>query len=145
MDDLLIAGPRSFNDTLITAVQGVWKTIQTEHLGPDPDCVPVLRFLGMNLERVDAAWSEELSLPVGSILLNRMEYMIEVLMKLEPSLQLKTRTTAGNQESFATRHATSTSTDAEYAEYVKSLQVLVQDEIIEADAVEKKNKRLLDV
>ena len=47
VDDLLIAGPRSLNDTLI------WKTSAPEHLGPDPDCVPVLRFLGMNLERVD--------------------------------------------------------------------------------------------
>ena len=54
VDDLLIAGPRSLNDTVIKAVQNVWKTSQPEHLGPDPDCVPVLRFLGMNLERVDA-------------------------------------------------------------------------------------------
>ena len=81
VDDLLIAGPRSLNDSLITAVQGVWKTSQPEHLGPDPDCVPVLRFLGMNLERVDAERSAELDLPVGSILLNQMEYIIEVLMK----------------------------------------------------------------
>ena len=65
---------------------------QPEHLGPDPDCVPVLRFLGMNLERVDAERSTELDLPVGSILLNQMEYIIEVVMKFEPSLQLKTRT-----------------------------------------------------
>ena len=28
----------------------------------------------MNLERVDAAKSEELELPVGTILLNQMEY-----------------------------------------------------------------------
>ena len=53
VDDLLIAGPRSLNDTLIKAVQGIWKTSAREHLGPDPDCVPILRFLGMNLERVD--------------------------------------------------------------------------------------------
>ena len=46
LDDLLIAGPRSLNDALITAVQGVWKTSQPEHVGPDADCVPVLRFLG---------------------------------------------------------------------------------------------------
>ena len=43
----------------------MWKTSQPEHLGPDPDCVPVLRFLGMNLERVDEGRSEELNLPVG--------------------------------------------------------------------------------
>ena len=42
VDDLLIAGPRSLNEALITAVQGVWKTSQPEHLGPDADCVPVL-------------------------------------------------------------------------------------------------------
>ena len=59
VDDLLIAGPRSLNDALITTVQGVWKTSQPEHLGPDDDCVPVLRFLGMNLERVDADRSED--------------------------------------------------------------------------------------
>ena len=39
VDDLLIAGPRSLNDTLIKAVQGIWKTSAPEHLGPDPDCV----------------------------------------------------------------------------------------------------------
>ena len=54
VDDLLIAGPRSLNNYLIQAVQQVWKTSTPEHLGPDTDCVPVLRFLGMNLERVDA-------------------------------------------------------------------------------------------
>ena len=61
----------------------------------------------MNLEQVDAGRSEELNLPVGSILLNQMEYIIEVLMKFEPSLQLKVRTTPGNQESFATKNVTS--------------------------------------
>ena len=64
VDDLLIAGPRSLNDTVIKAVQGVWKTSQPEHLGPDADCVPVLRFLGMNLERGAAVRSAELNLPV---------------------------------------------------------------------------------
>ena len=142
VDDLLIAGPRSLNDALITAVQGVWKTSQPEHLGPDADCVPVLPFLGMYLERVDAARSEELNLPVGSILLSQMEYIIEVLMEFEPSLQLNTRTTPGNQESFATRPTTSIPTDAEYAEYMKSLQALVQDEIVEIDAVKKTKTKL---
>ena len=89
VDDLLIAGPRSLNDSMIRAVQEVWKTSTPEHPGPDTDCVPVLRFLRMNLERVDAEKSEELGLPVGTILPNQMEYIIEVLMKFEPSLQLK--------------------------------------------------------
>ena len=40
VDDLLIAGPRSLNDSLIKAVQHVWKTSTPEHPGPDPDCVP---------------------------------------------------------------------------------------------------------
>ena len=101
VDDLSIAGPRSLNDSMIHAVREVWKTSAPEHLGPDPDCVPVLRFLGMNLEPVNEEKSEELGLPVGSVLLSQMEYVIEVLMKFEPSLQLKTRTTPGNQESFS--------------------------------------------
>ena len=135
VDDLLIAGPRSLNDTVIKAVQNVWKTSQPEHLGPDPDCVPILRllrFLGMNLERVDAECSTELNLPKGSILF---------LMKFEPSLQLKTRT-AGNQESFATRPATSSSTEENHAEYFASLKALVQEEIAEIDALKKKNTKL---
>ena len=41
VDDVLIAGPRSLNDSLIKAVQNVWKTSTPEHPGPDPDCVPV--------------------------------------------------------------------------------------------------------
>ena len=79
VDDLLIAGRRSLNDSLITAVQGVWKTSQPEHLGPDADCVPV------NLERVDAGRSEELNLPMGSILLSQVEYIIELLMDRVPT------------------------------------------------------------
>ena len=50
VDDLLIAGPRFLHDSMIQAVQGVWKTSAPELLGTDPDCVPVLRLLGMNLE-----------------------------------------------------------------------------------------------
>ena len=91
VDDLLIAGPRALNDSLIRCVQDVWKTSTPEHLGPDPDCVPILRFLGMNLERVNEEWSEELGLPIGSILLSQLEYVIEVLMKFEPSPQLNSR------------------------------------------------------
>ena len=71
-----------------------------------------------------------------------MEYIIEVLMKFEPSLHLKTCTIPGNQESFATRPTTSNPADAEYVEYMTSLQVLLQDEIVEIDAVEKKNTKL---
>ena len=81
----------------------------------------------MNLERVDADKSAELELPVGTILLNHMEYIIEVLMKLEPSLQLKVRTTPGNQESFATKKATLLSTDEAIQEYLQSLKALVKD------------------
>ena len=128
LHDLLIAGPRSLNDSLIKAAQQVWKTSTPEHLGPDPDCVPVLRFLGMNLEQVDVDKSAELELPVGAILLNQMEYIIEVLVKFKPSLQLKVRTTPGNQESFATKNATLLSTDEAIQEYLQSLQVLVQDD-----------------
>ena len=66
-------------------------------------------------------------------------------MTFEPSLQLKTRTTPGNQEFFATRPTTSHPTDAESAEYMKSLQVLLQDEIVEIDAVEKKSQAPLQL
>ena len=104
VDDLLIAGPRSLNDSMIQAVQEVCKTSAPEHLGPDPDCVPVLRFLGMNLERVNEEKSEERGQPVGSVPLNQMEY-IEVLTKFEPSLQLMAPTIPGNQESFASTQA----------------------------------------
>ena len=138
VDDLLIAGHRSLNDTVVKAVQNVWKTSQPEHLDVDPDCVPVLRFLAMNLERVDAERSAELDLPVGSILLNQVEYIIEVLVKFEPSLQCKTRTTPGNQESCATRPTTSNPTQ----EHSASLEALMQDEIVEIDAVQKKNVKL---
>ena len=99
--------------------------------------------LKSTVRRVLKQAREELNLPVGSILLNQMDYIIEVLMKFEPSLQLKTRATPGNQEFFATRHVTSNPTEAEFAEYMKSLQVLVQDEIIEADKVEKKNAAIV--
>ena len=48
-----------------------------------------------------------------------MEYIIEVLMKFELSLQLKVWTTPGNQEPFATKHATFQPTDEEFREYLQ--------------------------
>ena len=132
VDDLLIAGPRSLSDTLIRAVQGVWKTSAPEHLGPDPDCVPILRFLGMNLERVDEDRSKELDMPVGSILLSQMEYILDVLLKFEPSLQLKTRTTPGNQESFSP--SSLMSHDQAVAEHLESLDALIAEDVTDADA-----------
>ena len=66
-------------------MKNIWTTSQPEHLGRlDPDCVPVLRFLGMSLERINAERSVELSLPEGSILVKQMEYIVEALMKFEP-------------------------------------------------------------
>ena len=96
-------------------------------------CSSILR---LNLERVNAARSAELELPEGSILVNQMEYIVEVLMKFEPSLQLKTRTTPGNQESFATKptFTAKTPSESEQAEYPASLQALMQDEIVEIRA-----------
>ena len=140
VDDLLIAGPRALNDFLIRSVQDIWKTSTPEHLGPDLDCVPILRFLGMSLERVNEERSEELGLPVGSILLSQMEYVIEVLMKFEPSLQLKTRTTPGNQESFVSTAAHSS--DDAIQEYLQSLHALAFDDIIEADTIKKSSPNL---
>ena len=86
----------------------------------------------MNFERVNEERTEELNLPVGSILLSQMEYVIEVLMKFEPSLQLKTCTTPGNQESFA---RTLAHVDDEQAvqECLQSLQALAVHDLIEVD------------
>ena len=55
VDDLLIARHRTLNDEVIKAVKNIRKSSQPEHLGPDLDCLPVLRFLGMNIGRVDAS------------------------------------------------------------------------------------------
>ena len=91
---------------------------------------------------VDEKKSEELGLPVGSVLLSQMEYVIEVLMKFEPSLQLRTRTTPGNQESFASTKAHCLSTDQAIQEYLSSLQVLADEDIIEADKVKTTSPKL---
>ena len=63
-------------------------------------------------------------------------------MKFEPSLQLKVRTTPGNQESFASKQANHVSTDAATHEYLQALQALAQDEIIEADKVKTTSPKL---
>ena len=84
--------------------------------------------------------SKELDMPEGSILLNQMEYILEVLLKFEPSLQLKTRTTPGNQESFSP--SSTTSQDQTVAEYLDSLQMLIAEDIIDAEAATKPNPRL---
>ena len=96
----------------------------------------------MNLERVNEERSEQLGLPVGSVLLNQMEYVIEVLMKFEPSLQLKTRTTPGNQESFVSGQAHHVSNEHAFQEYVASLQALADADIIEADKVKTSSPKL---
>ena len=56
-----------------------------------------------------------------------MEYIVEVLMKFEPSLQLKTRTTPNNQESFATKPKSGPKqpTEAEQAEDLDAFQALI--------------------
>ena len=95
----------------------------------------------MSLERVNEERSEELSLPVGSILLSQMEYVIDVLMKFEPSLQLKTRATPGHQESFLST-AARPSNDYASQEYLQSLHALAVDDIVEADKVKKSSPKL---
>ena len=86
----------------------------------------------MNLERVNEERSKELDMPVGSILLSQMEYVLDVLMKFEPSLQLKTRTTPGNQESFVSP-SPQMSHDQAVAEHLESLHALIADDVIDAD------------
>ena len=68
-----------------------------------------------------------------------MKYVVEVLMKFKPSLQLQTRATPGNQESFATKPnpVPKQPTEAEQSEYQAALQALIQDEIVEIDAAQK--------
>ena len=94
----------------------------------------------MNLERVDEERGQELDMPVGSILLSQMEYVLDVLMKFEPSLQLKTRTTPGNQESFSP--STSKTSDQAVAEHLESLNALIADDVIDADAAAKSSPKL---
>ena len=70
-----------------------------------------------------------------------MEYVIEVLMKFEPSLQLKTRTTPGNQESFVSTPA-HCADDQAVQEYLQSLQALAVEDIIEAHKVKTASPKL---
>ena len=70
-----------------------------------------------------------------------MEYVIEVLMKFEPSLQLKTRTTPGNQESFSNTSA-HVDDDKAIHEYLQSLQTLAVQDIIEADKVKTRSPKI---
>ena len=70
-----------------------------------------------------------------------MDCIVEVLMKFEASLQLKTRTT-GTQESFATKPTAvpKPPAEADQAEYLASLQALIQDKIVEINATQKSLK-----
>ena len=72
VDDLLIARKCPFNDTLIATIKEIWKSSTLEHLSADPDCAPILRFGGSNLERINTVWSRKLSLPEGTILVNTL-------------------------------------------------------------------------
>ena len=124
------------NDIVIKAVQNVWKTSQPEHLGPDLDCAPILRFLGMSLERVDTERSTELNLPVGSILLNQLEYIIEVLMKFEPTssrLEQPQVTKSPLQKDLPPSVQVKKSVQNTLP-VLASLEALVQEEIVDIDA-----------
>ena len=110
-----------------------------EHLGPDPDCVPVLRFLGMNLERVNKDRSAELSLPEGSILVNQMQYTVEVFMKFEPSLQLKTSRQSG-ELGDTTQTYPKAARRRRQAEFLDALHALMQDDVVEIDTAQKSPK-----
>ena len=55
----------------------------------------------MSLERVSNDKRQELDLRVGTILVNQLEHIVEVLVKFEPGLQPRSRMTPGNKESFA--------------------------------------------
>ena len=63
-------------------------------------------------------------------------------MKFEPSLQLKTRATPGNQKSFAARPRSSPKqpTAEQEADYLDALHALIQDDIVEIDAAHKNVK-----
>ena len=76
-------------------------------------------------------------MPVG--LLSQMEYVLDVLMKFEPSLQLKTR--PGNQESFVSP-SPQMSPDQAVAEHLESLHALIADDVIDADAAAKASPKL---
>ena len=78
----------------------------------------------MNLERGKDRRGRELGLPVGTILVNQLEYIVEVLIKFAPSLQLRTRTTPGNRFAIRTLQGTRTSTPAEQAAYLDALHEL---------------------
>ena len=114
-----------------------WKTSKREHLGPDPKCIPVLRFLGMSLKRFNKDRSQELDLLVGTISGNQLVYIVEVLTKFEPSLQLRSRRTPGNQESFATRNSlpTRSPTPEEQIAYLDALHELYLEDIVESGMV----------
>ena len=55
-----------------TVLQQIWKTSAPEPLGPVPDSVPVLHFLGMTLVHMDAIWSNESPLAIGTVVLNQL-------------------------------------------------------------------------
>ena len=63
-----------------------------------------------------------------------------MLLKFEPSLQLKTRTTPGNQESFSP--STSMSHDQAVTEHLESVHALIADHVIDADAAAKASPKL---
>ena len=75
--------------------------------------------------------------PAYALLDSGATHVLQVLMKFEPSRQLKVRTTPGNQESFATKIPRMRPLLPLKQSLLSTLRVLVQDDIIEADKVKK--------
>eukprot|EP00971_Amphidinium_carterae_P291477 5786409-Amphidinium_carterae.3 len=78
-------------------IKEVWNTGQVEDAGPqDPNTI---RFLGLNLDYISKKQSSS-DQTEGGVTINQLEYVVETLEKFEGQFQLRTRTSAGDSDSF---------------------------------------------
>eukprot|EP00971_Amphidinium_carterae_P278546 5529333-Amphidinium_carterae.1 len=97
VDDTLAGATKAICQGLMSWIKRVWNTGQVEYAGPeDPNTI---RFLGLNLDYISKKQSSG-DEQEGGVTINQLEYVVETLEKFQSQFQLRTRTSAGDSDSF---------------------------------------------
>eukprot|EP00971_Amphidinium_carterae_P041633 817723-Amphidinium_carterae.1 len=93
-----------------------WTTGQMEQASAEKP--GLIRFLGLNLEVVTVKNATR-ELPAGTVIINQLEYVAEVLAKLDDQFMLKSRNSAGDAETFGMTQQSTQQMQADYAASTK--------------------------
>eukprot|EP00971_Amphidinium_carterae_P343101 6482671-Amphidinium_carterae.1 len=97
-------------------VRTKWTTGQLEQASANKP--GLIRFLGLNLDVVTVKNATK-ELPAGTVIINQLEYVAEVLAKFDEQFMLKSRNSAGDAETFGMTQQSTQQMQADYAASTK--------------------------